>query len=111
MSFRADLPLRIVSVANRREHWGAKARRAKKHRGDAYLAMCQHPVPALPCRVTLTRIGPQALDDDNLRSAFKAVRDGIADRLGVPDNDPRVIWCYGQEHGRQYAAQVLVEAS
>lgn len=39
------------------------------------------------------------LDDDNLRSALKAVRDGIAEKLGIDDRDPRVEWRYGQRKG------------
>lgn len=104
-----SLPLRIISVANTSEGWRAKAKRTKKHRATAYLVMCQKPKPTFPCRVILTRIGPQSMDDDNLRSAFKAVRDGIADRLGIQDNDPRVTWWYSQEYGKQYAAKVVVE--
>lgn len=103
-----DLPLRIESVANKREHWARKAERTKQHRFAA-IAVPPHP---LPCVVTLVRIAPRELDDDNLRSAFKALRDGIADRLGVKDNDPRVRWEYGQERGKpkQYAARVTIEA-
>lgn len=105
---RVDLPLRIVSCANLREHWAKRANRARSHRLAA-IAVPMHP---LPCVVTLTRIAPRELDDDNLRSGFKALRDGIADRLGVNDNDPRVRWEYGQERGapKQYAARVTIEA-
>lgn len=103
------LPLRIESVANRREHWASRAKRTKAHRAAA---LAVQPIP-LPCVVTMTRIAPRQLDDDNLRSGFKALRDGIADRLGVPDNDPRIEWRYGQERGepKQYAARVTLEAA
>ena len=102
-----DLPLRIESVANLREHWAKRAKRAKAHRMAA-LAIKPH---LLPCVVTLTRIAPRALDDDNLRSGFKNFRDGIADRLGIADNDPRVEWRYAQERGKpkEYAARVKIE--
>lgn len=110
MSLRLELPLKIVSVANRREHWGARHRRAAKHRETAHTVMLQLKVVPMPCRITLTRIGPQQLDDDNLAGAFKAARDGIADRLGVPDNDPRVSWRYAQQHGKGYSASITVEA-
>jgi hypothetical protein len=101
-----ELPLRIESEANRRDHWGDKARRVKAQRFAA-IAVPVHP---LPCVVTLVRVAPRALDDDNLRSAFKALRDGIADRLGVKDNDPRVRWEYAQVRGRakEYAARVSI---
>lgn len=73
----------------------------------ASLAVPPHP---LPCVVRMTRVAPRSLDDDNLSSGFKALRDGIADRLGVKDNDPRVRWEYAQVRGRakEYAARVMI---
>jgi hypothetical protein len=67
------------------------------------------------CAITLTRISPLALDDDNLRTALKAVRDELAEGvLGMPnDRDPRVVWIYGQAKPatpRTYAVRVLLEA-
>lgn len=102
-----ELPLRIESVANKREHWSTRSRRTKAHRMAA-LAVPQHP---LPCVVTLIRVAPRPLDGDNLQSGFKALRDGIADRLGVADNDPRIEWRYGQVRGKakEYAARVKIE--
>jgi hypothetical protein len=102
-----ELPLRIDSVANKREHWATKARRTKQHRLAA-LAVAPHP---LPCVVTMIRVAPRKLDGDNLQSGFKALRDGIADRLGVDDADPRVTWKYDQVRGRakEYAARVKIE--
>lgn len=102
-----ELPLRIESAANKREHWSKRSARTKMHRFAA-VAVPQHP---LPCVVTLIRVAPRKLDDDNLQSGFKALRDGIADRLGVKDNDPRVAWRYDQVRGRakEYAARVRIE--
>lgn len=102
------LPIKTVSEANVREHWAQRARRAKWQRRDAYMATPRH---TLPCTVTLTRIAPRTLDDDNLRAALKAVRDGVADRLGVGDRDPRVVWEYGQEKAdrpRHYAVHIAM---
>jgi hypothetical protein len=101
-----ELPLRIESVANLREHYFAKARRTKAHRKAALAVLpC-----ALPARVILVRIAPRALDGDNLQAAFKGFRDGIADRFGVKDNDPRLEWRYAQERGkpREYAVRVEI---
>lgn len=107
-----DLPLRIVSVANESEGWRRKATRTKKHRKHAWLAMLQKPKPKLPCIVKLIRIAPRELDGDNLQSAFKAVRDGIADRLGMDDRDPRVVWIYAQERGKpkEYSARIQIDS-
>lgn len=68
--------------------------------------------PALPVRVTLTRIGPGEPDWDNVVGAFKHIRDGVADALGVRDNDRRVSWEYATRKGaaKQYAIEIAVEA-
>lgn len=91
-----ELPLTAVSEANRRDHWATKSRRVRLHRNTAW-ALC--PAFPLPCIVTLTRVAPRMLDDDNNVSAMKAIRDGIAKRLGVDDRSPLVVWRYGQKKG------------
>lgn len=103
------IPLKIPSAANLREHPMARYRRAKSQRAAAIVV----PVHPLPCIVRLIRIAPRPLDSDNLQSAFKSLRDGIADRLGVKDNDPRVRWEYDQQRGapKLYAVRVEVRAA
>lgn len=98
-----QIPIRLVSVANAREHWAVKAKRAKCHRRSA-LVIKKH---RLPCDVHIVRVGKRELDGDNLQSACKALRDGIADRLGVDDADPRVRWTYSQQRG-EYGAIVRI---
>lgn len=106
--------LRLVSLANLREHWTTRSTRARKHRGEAYDAArlsrvgC---VPTLPMVVTITRIAPRELDTDNLAISAKSVRDGIADALGVDDKDKRVTWLYTQSRGapKAYAVRVDIE--
>lgn len=85
-----------------------KARRVAEQRKLVWLAMWDARRVPLPAIVTLVRLGPQALDDDNLRGAFKAIRDGLADRLGVKDNDPRITWRYGQENHRKLDHGVVI---
>lgn len=111
---RVRLPLRIVSVANLREHWAKKAARTKTHRLTAWaeLRASGVTVPSRdPLRITLTRIAPRKLDTDNLSSGCKAVRDGVADWLGCADNHPTLTWAYAQRRGapKEYAAEVLIE--
>lgn len=108
-SITGTLPVRAVSLTNMREHWAMKSRRAKQQRLAA-LAIPGLDASWLPCVVTLTRIAPRELDDDNNASSLKHVRDGVADRLGVDDRDPRVRWEYGQERGgvREYAVRVEI---
>lgn len=103
-----ELPLRVESESNGREHWAVKAKRTRLQRHTACALVPFHP---LPCVVTLIRIAPRALDDDNLAGGFKAIRDGIADRLGVNDRDPRVQWRYAQRTGKPkfYAAIVRIQ--
>ena len=103
------IPMELPSLANTRGHWSKKARLVKSHRDLARLIVPWHPTP---CTVTLTRIAPRALDDDNLVAAFKGIRDGIADKFGIDDRDPRVVWKYAQERGRpkERAIRVTVEA-
>jgi hypothetical protein len=104
------MPIRTVSEANRRDHWTAKARRARTQRMAAKALARSFGAVEMPCTVTLVRVSPRELDDDNLRGALKATRDGIADYLGIDDRDPRVGWGYGQAKGKpkQYAVKVEV---
>ena len=110
MRAEVDIPIRTVSEANGREHWAVKAKRVKLHRNTAHrvAAMALKGEKPLPCVVTLTRVSPRELDDDNLRSALKATRDGIADWLGVDDRDPRIRWEYGQAKASKYQAVRMV---
>jgi hypothetical protein len=107
------LPVKTVSESNARGHWAGKARRTKALReaaGLVVVGMLRAEGMAPPCTVTLTRIAPRRLDDDNLRGALKAVRDGVADALGVDDGDPSVSWDYAQARGaaKQYAVVVCI---
>ena len=109
--YECRLPLRLESSANLREHWRARAARSKVYR-DMSRAICRPPdwAETAKIQVIMWRIAPsQGLDDDNLAAAFKAVRDGIADRLGLKnDRDPRVKWEYRQSRGR-WAVEILIE--
>lgn len=103
------IPMKLPSASNLREHWSAKARRVKAQRNSVALAMlCErrsllehHAQLArgedLTC--VLTRVSPRKLDDDNLATAFKALRDEVAKQLGVDDGGTRVRWVYKQSPG------------
>jgi len=95
---KVTVPVHIVSVANQREHWAKRARRTKGQRGLTRLVLqSKSPKPpAPPLTVKLTRVAPRSLDCDNNVSALKAVRDGVADYLGVDDGDDRITWEYAQ---------------
>jgi crossover junction endodeoxyribonuclease RusA len=96
---RAEVPVRTVSELNAREHWARRHKRRAQQRqtvGLVVVGMLAGSKP-LPCVVVLTRLAPsKGLDGDNLVSSMKAIRDGVADALGVDDADPRVTWQYDQ---------------
>jgi hypothetical protein len=114
----ARMVLKTVSEANQRNKWQQVKRKAEQREvvgetlaelatagdGLAYLDL-----PAV--EVTLVRITPSSrgLDDDNLASAFKAIRDEVAKWLGVDDRDPRVSWKYAQEKGPPKTNAVRIE--
>ncbi len=94
------LPIETCSESNQRDHWAKRAARARRQRGVTTLA-CAMAARAvqLPVVVTLTRISPRPLDDDNLRGALKAVRDGVADAFGLDDRNPQLRFEYAQRRG------------
>jgi len=111
MKFSTTLPLKTVSALNVREHWAKRAKRVKAERQAA--AWVIPPNFPLPCVVTLTRLSSGILDKhDNLRSSFKGIVDGIADRLSVHDNDPRIEFRYAQEKVKRkdYGVRIELEA-
>lgn len=86
---------------NAREHHQARARRVRAERSTVGWFLRGQPKPALPCVVTLTRIAPSSgLDDDNLASACKSIRDAFAEWVGVDDKRRDVVrYAYEQERG------------
>lgn len=100
--------LRLVSVANAREHHFARAQRVARERALVDGALAGVPAPAGPWRVTIVRGGPRALDTDNLAGSAKSVRDAVAAWLGVDDGpEAPVAWEYGQRRGG-YLVEVTV---
>ncbi len=113
------LPLRTVSEANAHQHWRARARRVKAQRAAARIliwaarrgadSFSERLAQAGHAEIRLVRVAPRKLDSDNLAGAFKAIRDGVADALGVNDGDPRITWLYDQRRGRPREYTVEVE--
>jgi hypothetical protein len=112
---RNRIGIRIESVANKREHWGRRAERAAMNRQAALVIPWRDIDEARAWLangglvVRLTRVAPRELDDDNLRSGFKALRDGIAMRLNVDDRDRRVRWEYAEIRGGVREHDAIVE--
>ena len=76
---------------NARVHWSVRAKAAKAYREQAYYLARNAHLPhvafdgPIGFQVKFCPPDKRHRDDDNLISAFKAARDGIADALGVND--------------------------
>jgi hypothetical protein len=110
---RVEIPIRTVSEANQRGHWAKRHSRASEQRSVVRMALATQPTrtPVGPLRIRLTRIAPRRLDSDNLHAALKAVRDGVADYLGVDDGDASLSWEVAQARGAPNAYAVRIEVS
>lgn len=115
MTITFTLPLHLPSAANVSHfHWAQRHRAVAKMRQDVGLvaqAAGLRPIKG-SVRVTLTRVAPRQLDGhDNLRSAFKAAVDSLAQVMGLKsDRDPRVVWEYAQERGKPAAVRVEIRS-
>lgn len=125
-ALRFAIPVKTISESNRRCHWSERAKRVSAQRKAAGIytyqaAMWTAGFRCLPKQVIgrsptgrltihMTRVSPGILDDDNLRSALKGVRDGIATSLGVDDGHDSLRWEYAQRRGKQeeYAVEVVI---
>ena len=108
----------VPSTSNLREHWRTRAKRVKVQREAALISMLSVDMreALLEARrwagteavrhVSLVRLSPRKLDDDNLRGALKAVRDGVADALGVDDAHPSIVWHYGQAQDKRKGVRI-----
>ena len=102
--------MRTVSEANTHEHWRGRQARARRQRGGTKLRL----LLALPRRVReveraaahFVRFGPGKLDGDNLQSAIKHIRDGVADAVGLDDGDERWTWTYEQERAPKWGVRI-----
>lgn len=107
------LPIRVISEANRRDHW-ATARKRAEAQDDAVIVAVNlfglGPFPEVPMRITLTRVGGRRMDRDNLARSVKHVQDSIArNLLPMDDGDPRIDWRYEQEAGKPEGVRVRIE--
>ena len=93
---------------NSRVHWGEHARIVKRQRAVVRTVLATHRPPSLPCVVTLTRVGPRELNDDNATGTCKGTRDEVAAWLGTTDEDSRVTWRVEQAIGA-YAVRIDIQ--
>lgn len=104
MLIEFDVPLHTISEMNLKEHWARSAARHKNQKKAITLILKVNSVPKdLPVTITMTRCMSRMLDDDNLRGAFKWIRDALAEwfcpglAAGRADDDKRITWKYSQE--------------
>lgn len=97
-----EMPIRLVSVANLREHWAVKAKRAKAHRREAFIEARRHGLLPMniPLTITIERVGKKYLDLDNLANA-----------LEMDDGHANLHWKYTQSIGKTYKVKVFIEQS
>ena len=107
---RIVVPIPTVSEANAHTHWRVRQKRAKSQRlaVTCHLLFRRCDLPALPCIVTMTRLSPRKLDDDNAVGAMKHVRDAIAAYYRVDDGDPRWTWRVAQEKSKAVGVRIEI---
>lgn len=111
-----EVPIHALSPNKQAgENRFAKSRRVKAQRQALHWALKGKPKPAFPVVVTMVRIAPAGaagftgLDKhDNLPGSLKPAVDGVADWLGIRDDDKRVEWRYEQMQGPEYAVRAIV---
>lgn len=114
-----SLPIKLCNPINHGTHWSKTLKQKKQQQHLVKSHLNTHPIPQIPCIVTLTRIAPRKLDDDNLPPCFKWIRDTIADHLipglapGRADSDPKIKWEYAQLKGdpHQYAVEIQIKTN
>lgn len=110
-----EVPVKVVSEANDRGHFRRKHQRSRQQKLACEMSWVQAGRPSLvgmaPAQVTLTRVAPRGLDDDNLARGFKSIRDWVASKMGLDDKPGSgLTWVYQQERGevRQYRATIEI---
>lgn len=104
---RVNIPIKLESLANTRLHWRRMVALKKEQRLAVKLSFHDVAIPPMPLLVVITRIGPRRLDDDNLASACKYVRDAIAGLVGIDDGSDQYTWRCEQRSG-SYGVEVEI---
>lgn len=111
------LAIPTVSEANINQHWAIKNKRKQLQKKILIVKWkVDKPKIKLPCTVKLIRIATRKLDEeDNLRMAFKTIKDCIADLInpglapGQADGNPLIKWDYGQEFGPIRKVRIIID--
>lgn len=105
-----ELPIYTTTESNTGGHWRTKARRADKQREAIGMFLIGRELPKLPACIKFTRFGKKKLDGDNLQSAFKHVRDAVAERYKVDDASDLYTWEYDQEQRDFYGVRIEIQS-
>lgn len=110
---RCTLPIKTISEANSSEHWTKKNKRHQLQKWCIKVAFLGWDFDQSgKYHIKMIRISPRFLDDDNLVSAFKHIRDSIAENLrpgkaaGQADNDKSLSWECSQEKGKPQMVRI-----
>ena len=108
-----SLDIHTISEANVKEHWRKSHKRHKEQKFLTRMSLLSNRIPQnLPVKITMCRMSPRKLDSDNLQSAFKYIRDAIAEHFitgkapGRADDDPRFEWYYDQQSSKEKYTQL-----
>lgn len=102
------LPIKTTNPLNGQQgNYHAVARKRKLHRHTAKALCPKHPLPVVVTMIRLT--SGRGMDGDGLQASLKSTRDGIADKLGTDDADPRITWLYDQAKCKRGEYGVRVE--
>lgn len=115
-SSQTTIPIRLLSEGNNNDHWTKKHKRRKMQQQWTSV-FWRRDIGNIkpPVAITLVRQAPRTLDGDNLQTAFKWIRDAIADLIipglkpGRADNLEGLTFHYDQEKSKEYGVKVIVE--
>lgn len=112
--YARQLPLTVRNESNLRSRWATRERAAEQRQvvgmalGNAMreFGLRRENVRLAVRLLRLYSGRGQAMDDDGLARAFKAVRDGVADALAIDDRNPRVVWVPDQQRSDVTAVRI-----
>lgn len=103
------IPCKTVTESNAKEFWRVKYARSKQQRAITAQVVAPLEKPSIPCVVQFTRVSRGIMDDDNLPSSIKHLRDEIAKWLGVDDRHRHIVrYEYDQRRGAPPCIEVEI---
>jgi hypothetical protein len=114
------VPVETVSMINQGRTFGHHIKFKKIHREAVFLTLGKnhHALSCYaddgihkgrPIRITMTRLSPKELDEDNLDGSMKYVRDAIAFLLGTDDKNRLITWTPKWEKSKLIGVRIQME--